>query len=271
MGLLNNIGAKVAKAATKARKQVGEALDTSYRGVHEAPDLDGGAPLYDLTKLYPDDVYSSKAAQYYSHYGGDHPLDREAINKIQAYRNHPDKPVTIYRAVPKDAGNTFNAGDWVTITRDYAKEHGESTLEGDYKIIKKTVSARDLFTEANSIHEWGYAPQPYKQLQERAYNEVPPRMRDRWNEIQESLSTPDLSKFTLGGAGLMGAASLYSPQNAQALQYRNMAEQQALQEPTFDPTNLIAPGGLMGNIGGEGISALMKYLSNQRMNTESGI
>jgi hypothetical protein len=69
----------------------------------------------------------------------------------------------------------------------------------------------------------------------------------------------------------VGAASLYSPQNAQALQYRNMAEQQSLQEPTFDPTNLIAPGGLMGNIGGEGIGAFIKYLSGQRMNTELGI
>jgi hypothetical protein len=82
------------------------------------------------------------------------------------------------------------------------------------------------------------------------------------------ITNPNILKAL--GIGV-GAASLYSPQNAQARQYQRMAEQQSLQEPTFDPTNLVAPGGLMGNIGGEGIGAFMKYLSGQRMNTESGI
>jgi hypothetical protein len=72
--------------------------------------------------------------------------------------------------------------------------------------------------------------------------------------------------------GLMGAFSLYSPQNAQALQYRNMAEQQSLQEPTFDPTTLLAGparwgGGLMNMIG----DTLFKGAGRVGINTESGI
>jgi len=54
----------------------------------------------------------------------------------------------------------INPGDWVTINRSYAKQHGESTLEGNYKILSKKVRARDIFTNGDSIHEWGYDPTP---------------------------------------------------------------------------------------------------------------
>lgn len=50
----------------------------------------------------------------------------------------------------------INDGDWVTISRNYAKQHGESELNGKYKIISKTVPAKNLFTDGNDIFEWGY-------------------------------------------------------------------------------------------------------------------
>lgn len=53
---------------------------------------------------------------------------------------------------------TINAGDWVTVTREYAKAHGESALDGQYKIVSKRVTAREIFTNGDSIHEWGYWP-----------------------------------------------------------------------------------------------------------------
>lgn len=52
----------------------------------------------------------------------------------------------------------INPGDWVTLNRAYAKQHGESALNGKYKILSKTVKAKDLNTSADSIHEWGYNP-----------------------------------------------------------------------------------------------------------------
>ena len=50
----------------------------------------------------------------------------------------------------------INSGDWVTIYRPYAKEHGLSSLRGKYKILSMTVPAKNLFTDGNSIYEWGY-------------------------------------------------------------------------------------------------------------------
>lgn len=52
----------------------------------------------------------------------------------------------------------INPGDWVTISLNYAKDHGRSSLNNRYKIITKTVKARDIYTEGNSLAEWGYDP-----------------------------------------------------------------------------------------------------------------
>ena len=134
----------------------------SYRGSHTAPGPDFGAPLHDLTgggQMYPADVYSAKAAQYY---GTGYPkADREAFALAQRVRGNPDAEVTMYRAVPKDEKITaINAGDWVTLSKDYAKTHGESVLDKNYKILSQKVKAKDLWTNADSIHEFGYQPQP---------------------------------------------------------------------------------------------------------------
>lgn len=47
-------------------------------------------------------------------------------------------------------------GDWVTINRKYAVEHGKSVLLNRYRILTKTVLAKQLYTDGNSVHEWGY-------------------------------------------------------------------------------------------------------------------
>lgn len=197
-----------------------ENTESDYRGMHQAPTAgEGSAPLWDLTKIYPDDIYSNKAAQYY---GDASPLDSQAIAIMHSYRNRPNAKVTIYRAVPVDKETkkiqkdikelnednfllnrkpfprirygkmmelgiesveeyqkyldkkteelenilnskikiSINIGDWVTTVRQYAVDHGEAALNGDYKILKKSVYARDIFTDANSIFEFGYDPQP---------------------------------------------------------------------------------------------------------------
>jgi len=141
-------------------KNVGDDL-LSYRGSHKAPSPDFGAPLHDLTgggQMYPADVYSAKATQFY---GTGYPkADKEAFDLAKRVRGNPDAEVTMYRAVPKDENiKTINAGDWVTLSKDYAKTHGESVLQGDYKIISQKVKAKELWTNADSIHEFGYQPQ----------------------------------------------------------------------------------------------------------------
>lgn len=135
---------------------------TDYKGQHTAPMKDSGKPIWNLSDIYPDDFYSSNAARYYGH-GENLGRDQMIVSQIQSMRNRPDKPITIYRAVPKDVpkGKGINVGDWVTTDRQYAKEHGQGALQGDYKIVKKTVKARDIFTNGDSIYEFGYDPQPF--------------------------------------------------------------------------------------------------------------
>lgn len=202
-------------------------LKENYKGEHTAPTKNSGDPLHDVTQsVYPDDIYTlnpQTAARYYGH---SIPEDMETILIIQNYKNKPNKPIKIYRAVPKffsdhdkeipklesliryfntfsffpvnnpiinkyeeqyehdnnmgydekiekiynqilkDINNrkeekqdiTINPLDWVTINRKYAIDHGKSALKGNYKILSKTVKANQIFTNGDSIHEWGYDP-----------------------------------------------------------------------------------------------------------------
>jgi hypothetical protein len=130
-----------------------------YGGTHRPPGPHSGAPLHDLTgrgEVYPDDVYSDKAARYYG--TGNKEMDQKTINILQKLRGKPDAEVTVYRAVPKNLkGTEINAGDWITVNREYAKEHGRR-FEGGAKIIEKKVRADEVYTNGDSIHEAGYWP-----------------------------------------------------------------------------------------------------------------
>lgn len=58
----------------------------------------------------------------------------------------------------KESRVTINPGDWVTINKVYAIRHGQDNLRNQYRILQKTVPARTLYTDGNSLHEWGYSP-----------------------------------------------------------------------------------------------------------------
>lgn len=64
----------------------------------------------------------------------------------------------------------INNGDWITISREYAKQHGEGNLKNDFKIVSKVVKASQLYTDGNSIFEWGYNVGDMKG--EKALNEI---------------------------------------------------------------------------------------------------
>jgi len=129
-----------------------------YSGEHRAPMRDSGAPLDNLKDVYPDDVYGPKGALYYGHASGD-ATDKAAIRILQSARNKPDAPVKVFRAIPKSIqSNDINPGDWITTIKSYAVQHGEGPLGGDYKILEKTVPAGDLYTNGDSIFEFGYDP-----------------------------------------------------------------------------------------------------------------
>ena len=129
-----------------------------YKIQHRAPGPDGGAPLHDLTgkgEVYPDDVYSKNQRQYYG--TGDDKMDKKTFDVINKSKGKPESIVEIHRAVPKHV-KEINKGDWVTVNKDYAKEHGDAHLDGDYHIISKKVPAKHVYTNADSIHEFGFHP-----------------------------------------------------------------------------------------------------------------
>jgi len=135
----------------------------NYHGGHTAPLRDGySSSLDDLAgNIYPDDIYSAKAAQYYG--TGDPKLDKRTALMMRKYKGKPDALVDIHRAVPK--GQTdINAGDWITINKEYAKLHGDSWLDGDYDIVTEKVPSSELFTDGNSIHEFGWDPDMSKHV-----------------------------------------------------------------------------------------------------------
>jgi hypothetical protein len=88
---------------------------------------------------------------------------RTAIGDEQGFYDWATSEVDRLKTMPETGGEKFgiNQGDWVTVNRAYAKDHGEGTLQGKYKIVSKKVYARDIFTNGDSPHEWGYDPQPH--------------------------------------------------------------------------------------------------------------
>lgn len=126
-----------------------------YRMEHSAPGRDGYSQSIDnLSGLYPDDFYSLNGPMYYG--TGEEIMDRKAWHILNRVKGRPNALIEIYRAAPKGTGRTITNGDWVTIVRDYAVEHGKANLDGNYQIVSKIVRARDVFTDANSILEQGY-------------------------------------------------------------------------------------------------------------------
>jgi len=129
--------------------------EDDYRGTHKAPSGENGEGSLDaMDRTYPDDIYSANGARYY---GSGNKNDAEMIRIIQNLRGKPDQLVTVYRAIPNGVKGDINAGDWVTPLKAYAVLHGERWEQG-MTILEKKVKAGELFTEGNSIYEFGWSP-----------------------------------------------------------------------------------------------------------------
>jgi len=77
-------------------------------------------------------------------------------NRTDYYNFISDELDKLYE-LPEDEKVTINDGDWVGITLNYAKYHGEAEFgKGRFQVLRKTVYVKQLFTEGNSLQEWGY-------------------------------------------------------------------------------------------------------------------
>ena len=128
------------------------ALQDSYKMQHTAPMRGDNPSGDDLTSVFDKDIYTGNAQRFF---GTGASYDDKAIRIIQGMKGKPEKSVTIYRAVPKDV-KEINATDWITTTKEYAQDHMEG--EKGWHILSKKVKAKDIATDGNSIHEFGYDP-----------------------------------------------------------------------------------------------------------------
>lgn len=71
-------------------------------------------------------------------------IEQEMVSEIERLESQKTKSVKI------------EPNNWVTISKSYAVEHGKDNLGGKYKIVTKTVPAKNLYTDGNDINEWGY-------------------------------------------------------------------------------------------------------------------
>jgi len=145
--------------------------EDDYRGSHRAPTGEFGEGSLDaMDRTYPKDIYDRDAGRIYGD-GSSPILDSKIAALIRRLRGKPDAEVTVFRAVPKGVKTEIEPGNWVTPVREYAEMHGGRFDEGT-DIIERKVKAGELFTEGNSLYEYGWQPNPDIRFR-RAYTPLP--------------------------------------------------------------------------------------------------
>ena len=148
--------------------------ETGFKDSHVAPGFDntpvkkkmdtgGDFSLKEVANGYsnqPSDYFDPKVGARY--YGYDNLAGRQsetAINNIiRAEKNGiTDRTITAYRTVPKDTKVTsLENGEWVTFSKEYAKQHGLHRFDDKYKIIEQEVKPTEVWWDGNDINEWGF-------------------------------------------------------------------------------------------------------------------
>jgi len=150
--------------------------DEDFRDGHAAPRADhdsvedkmengGDFSLREVVQGYhnqPDDYFDPKLGpRYYMYKDTEGMQAYSAIDNVRrALKNGIDRNIIAYRAVPNDVPiNKLIPGDWVSFSKNYAINHGESRFgEDEYKIIEQEVTPDEVWWDGNDIREWGYDP-----------------------------------------------------------------------------------------------------------------
>lgn len=104
---------------------------------------------FDITEkgAIPDDFW-----EHPDWYSLDGPELRESMVALRKIKDSPDAEVTVYRASPKDE---LNEGDWVSLSRTYAK--GEGRYE-NVPVHAFKVKAKEIQFAGDSLNEFGFWP-----------------------------------------------------------------------------------------------------------------
>ena len=156
----NNDEQRMRDLVNEAARRKGYQSTDEFRMSHRAPSYDEDGTDKSLIDVAnnKDNIRDSLEEQFRMNRDQNREESVAAISQaIQEIEQGKNPTVTIYRAVPKSLkeGSVRN-GDWVTLSELYAKQHGENALNGDYRIMKESVPAENLYWDGNDINEWGY-------------------------------------------------------------------------------------------------------------------
>ena len=133
------------------------AQDDSYRMSHQPSEV--GPRAHNLTEdggegeYLTDDVYANP--ERYS--GAGTTVIRETMAQLKQAKGNPDAIVTIHRWAPE--GNAIEAGNWVSLSKTYAEQHGESNSSGKAgSVISLDVPAKTIRFAGDDLAEFGYWP-----------------------------------------------------------------------------------------------------------------
>lgn len=129
--------------------------DIPEYGMSHRPSKTGaiGSDISSGGEFMPEDIYQHP--EWYSDMKSKSSI--ESFGAIKRMKGKPDMEITIYRASPK---NELNTGDWVTLSKNYAKEHAEAQgTDGEKFLVNKfKVKAKDIQFAGDDINEFGYYP-----------------------------------------------------------------------------------------------------------------
>lgn len=169
---------KAQRMVNEFAKAKGYVVDDSWKMDHRAPSKSGDTPqerqkngevsLLDMADgfgIIPEEMILDSSRNL--ELGWDHAhMDalsavRRAMEQrrslVEKGKNNKIPAIAMYRAVPRDIKEgDFRGGDWVTPSMEYAREHGESSLDGKFRIISHRVSIKDVYWNGDDICEWGY-------------------------------------------------------------------------------------------------------------------
>ena len=85
-------------------------------------------------------------------------MRKKAILNVRNAIRDKAKTIKMYRSVPSSVKEgSFRNGDWITPSKDYAKDNAKIHGWGnDYNIIEQKVPVDDVWFDGNDIAEWGY-------------------------------------------------------------------------------------------------------------------
>ena len=156
--------ARLRELVNEAATRAGYTDDTSWRMGHTAPNSRDDVSLDKLKEsgLIPNDFWEHP--EWYTYSAEERESYYKVKKAIEIQEKRDAEGITrpammwVYRAVDKTKNRRedyFRNGDWVTPSYDYAVQEGKQNPEG-YRIIKHSVSIKDLYWDGNSIAELGY-------------------------------------------------------------------------------------------------------------------